>query len=60
MCVFVSVSEVHFHPTLPDSLYTCSQDGAIFQWGNSRMKTDVFGQSSLSRTNLGLYLIIWF
>lgn len=29
---FCTVWEVHFHPTNPDHLFTCSEDGSLLHW----------------------------
>lgn len=36
--------EVHFHPSNPDHLFTCSEDGSLWHWDAS---TDVPEKSSL-------------
>lgn len=33
--VFLTVWEVHFHPTNPDHLFTCSEDGSLLHWETS-------------------------
>lgn len=33
--VFLAVWEVHFHPTNPDHLFTCSEDGSLLHWETS-------------------------
>lgn len=32
---FCPVWEVHFHPTNPDHLFTCSEDGSLLHWETS-------------------------
>lgn len=32
---FYTVWEVHFHPTNPDHLFTCSEDGSLLHWETS-------------------------
>lgn len=41
---YLSVWEVHFHPSNPDHLFTCSEDGSLWHWDAS---TDVPEKSSL-------------
>ncbi|XP_033846356.1 nucleoporin Nup43 [Periophthalmus magnuspinnatus] len=36
--------EVHFHPTNPDHLFTCSEDGSLLHWETSSQDTPSFLQ----------------
>lgn len=46
--------EVHFHPTNPDHLFTCSEDGSLLHWETSSPDTPSFLQggrnNSMSRS----------
>ena len=33
--IFYSVWEARFHPRFPNYLFTCSQDGSLWQWNRS-------------------------
>lgn len=37
-----AVSELLFHPTHPDFLYTCSLDGCVLQWDSSNLRSSTF------------------
>lgn len=39
MCFFSLVWEVKFHPQKPDHLFTCSEDGSLWQWDGTSMAT---------------------
>lgn len=34
-CLMLPVWEVHFHPSDPDHLFTCSEDGSLWHWDTS-------------------------
>ncbi|CAL9691811.1 unnamed protein product [Knipowitschia caucasica] len=40
--------EVHFHPTNPDHLFTCSEDGSLLHWETSSPDTPSFLQGGRS------------
>lgn len=33
--IYSVVWEVHFHPSKPDHLFTCSEDGSLWHWDAS-------------------------
>ena len=41
-----------FHHSNPDHLFTCSQDGSIWQWNGSSMKTSTMDISRILNPNL--------
>ncbi|PIO29011.1 hypothetical protein AB205_0084660 [Aquarana catesbeiana] len=52
--------EVHFHPSKPDHIFTCSEDGSLWHWDASAEAADRpsfliggRGTSHLSRSTLG-------
>ena len=41
-----SISEVKFHPTQPDHVFTCSQGGEVCHWNSSSVRRGVSDQFS--------------
>ena len=57
MYVFFSVSvwEVKFHPTNPDHLFTCSDDGSVWHWDGTLMTSSSTDIHTGSQIGLGRY-----
>lgn len=66
LVLFFLVWEVHFHPTNPDHLFTCSEDGSLLHWetsSHSDMSSYLQGKSGYSyysftwtlRKNMGVH-----
>lgn len=41
--ILVSVWELKFHPTCPDHLFTCSEDGCVWHWDGSQVNATPMG-----------------
>ena len=39
----VSVWEVKFHPTSPDHLFSCSEDGSVWHWDATSVAQSIAG-----------------
>ena len=47
----ISVWEVMFHKSNPDHLFTCSQDGSVWQWNGSSMNSPAMDVSHILNPN---------
>lgn len=57
-----SVWEVRFHPTNPDHLFTCSEDGSLLHWetaSHSEMPTFLQGKSSSVKRHSDENFVFW-
>lgn len=48
---FFLVWEVHFHPSNPDHLFTCSEDGSLLHWETSSHSDMSYLQGKLGYSN---------
>ena len=49
--IYISVWEVKFHPTSPDHLFSCSEDGSIWHWDASSVPQTVAGTGRFYENN---------
>lgn len=58
-----SISELLFHPSNPDFMFTCSLDGSVLQWDSSALRKSYTPHHQIStptsKYSMFAYLICW-
>jgi nuclear pore complex protein Nup43 len=49
-----NIWDVKFHPTCPDNLFTCSEDGSLWHWDATRRATPGFSSTLNAHIGLGI------
>lgn len=55
-----AISELLFHPSNPDFMFTCSWDGSVLQWDSSALRNNYTPQHQLSTPTGQIYKFFLF